>query len=131
MSNMSVKQLESKLSQIRRCFYISQFILIGGFFIAITIGFISNAYINEATSITVFFLILIASYIAQAFYDGEYLISKCPNCNAYLYSLFKWPFMGWIMFIFFSNCKKCGLNLHGKNINKYATQTPKKRLRRQ
>lgn len=119
MRKLIINRLELKLKEIRKCFFISQFLIVGGFCLAFIIAILFEHYVNTTASIVSFGLIVMVSFIARAYYEGEYLISKCPNCNAYFYPLFKWPLIGWVVFLFFSNCKGCGLNLHAKNISKY------------
>ncbi len=119
MSIKSTEDLKIELKQLRKRFYISQFSVIFGFIIAFILAGLLSKYVGETASIVVFILVIVISVVFQAYYSGEHLISRCPNCNAHFYGIFKWPLMGWIVFLFFSNCKKCGLNLLGNNIKEY------------
>lgn len=123
MEKKSEKHLLSELRKLRKAFYLAQAIPIISLMLAFIFAALANAFIGQSAGVVAFFVVFFVFLIVNAFFQGEYLSIKCPHCNAYFYSILKWPLMGWIVFLFYSKCNRCGLDLHGKNISTYANRT--------
>ena len=119
MPQKSKSHINSELKKMRMAFYKYQFTYIVGLPVLILLVAIAGSFIGEPAAISILIVGLMSLIFIEIYFKEKVLLMRCPNSNAYFYSIFKWPLIGFIIFFWFSDCKKCGLNLHGKNTHQY------------
>ena len=110
------KHLLTELKKLRKAFYLAQTFPIIASLVALLTAATAGALLGQTASVIALFAVFFVFIIGSAFLQGEYLSIKCPHCKAYFYSMLLWPVVGWFAFLFRSQCNRCGLDLHGKNV---------------